>query len=208
MQPFRVIEERAVPLGGANIDTDQIIPARYLQKPRSTDFGELLFRDVRRTQQAELRPDFALNDPAYAGARILVAGPNFGCGSSREHAVWALADAGFRAVIAPGFGDIFRSNALKNGLLPVALDEDVVEALLEAVRSDPQCPIGIDLVRQLATLPDGSERAFTVDAFARHCLIEGIDELDYTLTQLDRIRDFEARQVQDERAAQAAQAQN
>ena len=197
MEPLRLLEAPALPLGGANIDTDQIIPARYLQKPRSTDFGELLFRDVRRTPEGGLDPHFALNDPTYAGARILVAGPNFGCGSSREHAVWALSDSGFRAVIAPGFGDIFRSNALKNGLLPIALDDAVVESLLDDLRRAPGRPVKIDLVAQVVTLPDGSESAFTVDAFARHCLIEGIDELDYTLSQIDRIRAYEARTEQD-----------
>src|SRR5687768_14070175 len=130
MQAFTRLDAVAVPLARANIDTDQIVPALYLQKPRSCDFGEFLFRDVRHDAQGARRPDFTLNQPAYAGARILVASRNFGCGSSREHAVWALADGGFGAVIAPSFGDIFEANALKNGLLPVRLADDVVDGLL------------------------------------------------------------------------------
>ena len=191
MQPLRQIDSVAVPLGWVNIDTDQIVPARYLQKPRSWDFGDFLFRDVRSTAQGTPRDDFPLNDPVYAGARILVTGRNFGCGSSREQAVWALCDGGFRVVIASGFGDIFRTNALKNGLLPVQLGEDVVQALLVDLRRAPGSRVTVDLAGQVARLPDGSERGFVVDSFARHCLLEGIDELDYTLTQLERIRAFE-----------------
>ena len=190
MEPLRQIDSVAVPLGGVNIDTDQIVPGRYLQKPRSWDFGEFLFRDVRYTAQGTPVPGFPLDDPAYAGAGILVAGRNFGCGSSREHAVWALFDGGFRAVIAPSFGDIFRSNALKNGLLPVQLAEDVVDALLDDLSRSPGARMLVDLVRQVVVLPDGSEKNFSVDSFARHCLLEGIDELDYTLSQVERIRAF------------------
>ena len=137
MESLRQFDAVAVPLGGINVDTDQIVPARYLQKPRSCDFGEFLFRDVRFDADGTPKGGFPLDDPAYAHAGVLVAGRNFGCGSSREHAVWALYDGGFRAVIAPSFGDIFRGNALKNGLLPVQLDEDVVEALLEDLRHAP-----------------------------------------------------------------------
>ena len=143
MEALRQLDAAAVPLGRVNIDTDQIVPARYLQKPRSADFGSFLFRDVRHDAQGLRRPDFPLNDPAYAGARILVAGRNFGCGSSREHAVWALYDGGFRAVVAPGFGDIFFSNALKNGLLPVRLAQDRVAALLDALRAQPGAHVRI-----------------------------------------------------------------
>ena len=191
MEPLRLLDEIAVPLGGANTDTDQIVPGRYLQKPRSSDFGRFLFQDVRLTGEGTPRADYPLNDPAYAGAGILVAGRNFGCGSSREHAVWALHDGGFRAVIAPSFGDIFRTNALKNGLLPVQLSEEVVDALLDDLRRVPGARVKVDLVAQVVTLPDGSAHDFVVDAFARHCLLEGIDEIDYTLSQMERIRAFE-----------------
>jgi 3-isopropylmalate/(R)-2-methylmalate dehydratase small subunit len=191
MEPLRRVVSLAVPLGGANIDTDQIVPARYLQKPRSCDFGDFLFHDIRRRPDGSLRADFVLNDARYDGAQILVAGRNFGCGSSREHAVWALYDGGFRAVIAAGFGDIFRSNALKNGLLPVELAEPTVESLLEALRGDPRATVEVDLVAEAVTLPDGLQHPFAVDAFARHCLIEGIDEIDYTLSQLARIEAYE-----------------
>ncbi len=191
MEPLRRVESLAVPLGGANIDTDQIVPAHYLQKPRSCNFGDFLFHDVRRRPDGSRRADFILNDDRYDGAQILVAGRNFGCGSSREHAVWALYDGGFRAIIAAGFGDIFRSNALKNGLLPVELPEPTVESLLDSLRGDPRATVVVDLVAEVVTLPDGERHPFTVDAFARHCLIEGIDEIGYTLSQLDRIEAYE-----------------
>lgn len=191
MQPLRQIDSVAVPLGGVNIDTDQILPGRFIQKPRSCNFGDFLFRDLRANADGTPKADFALDQPAYADAGVLVAGRNFGCGSSREHAVWALYDAGFRAVIAPSFGDIFRNNALKNGLLPVQLEEDVVEALLADLRRAPGTRIRVDLVRQVAILPGGKEETFTVDSFARHCLLEGIDEIEYTLGQVESIRAFE-----------------
>jgi 3-isopropylmalate/(R)-2-methylmalate dehydratase small subunit len=191
MEAFRQLDAPAVPLGLVNVDTDQIVPALYLQKPRSADFGRFLFRDVRRDAQGAARADFPLNDPAYADARILVAGRNFGCGSSREHAVWALHDGGFRAVIAPSFGDIFFSNSLKNGLLPVRLEQACVDALLDALRADPGAHVRIDLPALTVAGPGGIESSFSVDAFARHCLIEGIDELDYTLSQRARIEAFE-----------------
>ena len=193
MEALRQLDAVAVPLVRANVDTDQIVPALYLQKPRSADFGSFLFRDVRRDAQGGLRPDFPLNDPAYAGARILVAGRNFGCGSSREHAVWALYDGGFRAVIAPSFGDIFFGNSLKNGLLPVRLPEDRVNALLDALRTRPGARVQVDLVAQRVQGPDGLESSFSIEPFARHCLLEGLDELDYTLSQRASIEAFERR---------------
>ncbi len=191
MTPVRRVESLAVPLGGTNIDTDQIVPARYLQKPRTCDFGAFLFHDRRRAADGSLRADFALNDERYRDARILVAGRNFGCGSSREHAVWALHDGGFRAVIAAGFGDIFRNNATCNGLLPVQLPEPVVESLLATLRADAAARVAVDLETRTVTAPDGSTHPFDIDPFARHCLLEGIDEIDYTLGQLHRIEAFE-----------------
>ena len=191
MKPLVRLDAVAAPLPRANVDTDQIVPALYLQKPRSCDFGEFLFRDVRHDAQGARRADFPLNAPAFDGAQILVAGPNFGCGSSREHAVWALVDGGFRAVIAPGFGDIFFSNAIKNSLLPVRLPVKTVDALLVALNSAPGAHIQIDLVARTVTAPDGERSSFEIDPFARHCLLEGIDELDYTLAQSARIDAFE-----------------
>ena len=191
MHAFTQLDAVAAPLPRINVDTDQIVPALYLQKPRATDFGAFLFRDVRHDAQGARRADFSLNDPAYAQARILVAGRNFGCGSSREHAVWALADGGFRAVIAPSFGDIFFSNALKNGLLPVRLPERRVEALLALLQREPGTHLRIDLAAQRVHAGDGGCDAFEIDPFARHCLLEGLDELDYTLGQSGRIEAFE-----------------
>jgi 3-isopropylmalate/(R)-2-methylmalate dehydratase small subunit len=191
MQAFTQLDAVAAPLARINVDTDQIVPALYLQKPRAADFGEFLFRDVRHDAQGARRADFPLNDAAYAQARILVAGRNFGCGSSREHAVWALVDGGFRAVIAPSFGDIFFSNALKNGLLPVRLPEARVEALLALLQREPGAHLRIDLAAQRVHASDGGCDAFEIDPFARRCLLEGLDELDYTLGQSGRIEAFE-----------------
>lgn len=191
MTPLRKVQAVAVPLARANIDTDQIVPARYLQKPRSADFADFLFRDLRSDAQGKPRNDFPLNDPAYAGARIIVAGPNFGCGSSREHAVWALYDGGFRAVIAPSFGDIFHSNALKNGLLPVRQEQQVVDRLLQQLQENPGAAIEVNLVAQTLRGPGGEQSSFAIQPFARHCLLEGLDEIDYTLGQLGLIQSFE-----------------
>lgn len=193
MQAFRQLEAVAAPLDRANVDTDQIVPALYLQKPRSDNFGNYLFHDVRRDAKGERRADFVLNAAAYAEAQILVAGRNFGCGSSREHAVWALHDGGFRVVIAPSFGDIFHSNALKNGLLPVRLSEPVVESILAALLAAPGTRLRVNLEAQTVASPHGRIEPFAIDPFARHCLLEGLDEIDYTLTQRARIDDYEHR---------------
>ena len=195
MRSFKNLEAVAAPLDRANVDTDQIVPALYLQKPRSDDFGNYLFRDIRNDAQGRRRPDFVLNDPAYAQAGILVAGPNFGCGSSREHAVWALADGGFRVVIAPSFGDIFHSNALKNGLLPVQLPAEVVREMLGTLLAEPGTQVLVDLETQIVTGPGDHRAAFSIDPFARHCLLEGIDEIDFTLTQSARIEVYEKREA-------------
>ena len=194
MKPFTQLEAVAAPLDQANVDTDQIVPALYLQKPRADDFGHYLFHDVRRDAQGARRADFVLNDPVYAQAHILVAGPNFGCGSSREHAVWALSDGGFRAVIAPSFGDIFFSNALKNGLLPVRLPEAVVQGILATLRAQPGMRLAVDLEAQVVRGPGGRVEQFEIDPFPRHCLLEGLDEIDYTLAQHARIEAFEQRE--------------
>jgi 3-isopropylmalate/(R)-2-methylmalate dehydratase small subunit len=187
MEPFVRLDAVALPIARPNVDTDQILPARYLQKPRSDNFGDYLFRDVRQD------PAFVFNRDEYRGARILVAERNFGCGSSREHAVWALYDHGFRAAIAPSFGDIFASNAQKNGFLPIVLPGPVVASLIAQLEAQPGARIAVDLPAQSVRAPDGSEHAFEIDAFAKHCLVEGLDEISYTLTLLPAIEAYEAR---------------
>jgi len=193
MKRFERLRAVALPVPQPNLDTDQIIPARYLQKLRSENFGTYLFRDLRYSRDGSENPEFLLNQSAYRDAQIIVAERNFGCGSSREHAVWALADFGIRAVIAPSFGDIFQSNALKNGLLPVILPVAVVADAMAALIAKPGSTIDVDLDAQTVAPPDGSVHAFAVDPFSRHCMLQGIDELDYTLTQVERIAQFERR---------------
>ena len=187
MTPIRVVESRTVVLPRDNIDTDQIIPARFLKVTDKTGLGRALFADWRYGPYGALQPGFVLNQPQAAGCRILVAGDNFGCGSSREHAPWALLDHGFQAVISTRIADIFRSNALKNGLLPVVLDRDSHARLLAA----PGAEIRIDLAAQTVTLPGGGTASFQVDAFSRHCLLNGVDELGYLLSQDAAITAFE-----------------
>ena len=193
MQPFQRLDAVLLPIARANVDTDQITPARYLQKPRSNDFGEFLFRDLRLQKDGTEIPGFVLNEAAYRAAQVVVAQHNFGCGSSREHAVWALCDYGFRAVIAPSFGDIFFSNALKNGLLPIVLPAAVAQGLLDAAHAAPGARVAIDLEAQTVTAPDGTVHHFPIDPRPKHCLLQGIDEIDYTLTQIDLIAAFEQR---------------
>jgi 3-isopropylmalate/(R)-2-methylmalate dehydratase small subunit len=193
MKPFEALDSVAVPIAQANVDTDQIVPARYLQKPRSDDFGAYLFRDLRARARGSNEPPFVLDQEPYRSARILVAQRNFGCGSSREHAVWALYDHGFRAVIAPSFGDIFANNALKNGLLPIVLPAPVVAEMLQSLAARPGSRLKVDLAAQTVLAPDGTAHEFAVDPFAKYCLINGIDELDYTLSQVQQIVDFERR---------------
>jgi 3-isopropylmalate dehydratase, small subunit len=195
MEPFRPLNAVALPIARPNLDTDQILPARYLQKPRANDFGEYLFRDLRFFKDESENPDFVLNKAPYRQSKIVVAERNFACGSSREHAVWALYDYGFRAAIAPSFGDIFFSNALKNGLLPIVLPDHVVVKLLESLQASPGQQIRIDLEMQTVTAPDSSIQNFDVDPFAKYCLLNGIDELDYTLSQMRHITAFEKKQA-------------
>jgi 3-isopropylmalate/(R)-2-methylmalate dehydratase small subunit len=185
MEPLVKLTAVALPIARANVDTDQIVPGRYLQKPRSDDFGEYLFRDVRQDS------GFPLNDPAYRVARIVVAERNFGCGSSREHAVWALYDYGFRVAIAPSFGDIFASNAIKNGFLPARLDEPVIADLLAQLATRKGAQMAVDLPAQTVTAPDGRVHRFDIDPFAKRCLLEGLDEIAYTLTLIDKVVEFE-----------------
>ena len=180
MQAVHTIQGRVQVLDRSDVDTDQIIPKQYLKRIERTGFGEFLFSDWRK-EGLELDP----------GRPILVTERNFGCGSSREHAVWALYDYGFRAAIAPSFGDIFFANCLKNGFLPIVLPEDVVIGLLDALESSPGAKVAVDLPAQTVTLPDASSHSFDVDAFAKLCLVSGMDELEYTLTRTSAIDAFE-----------------
>ena len=195
MERFVRLDAVALPIARPNVDTDQIVPARYLQKPRTDNFGDYLFRDLRWRDDGSENVEFPLNAPAYRDARIVVAERNFGCGSSREHAVWALYDYGIRVAIAPSFGDIFASNALKNGFLPIVLAPPVVDALLADLHARPGSHIVVDLPEQSVTLPDGSVHRFDVDPFSKHCLLEGLDEISYTLTLLPEIERYEAQRA-------------
>ena len=197
MRPFTRLDAVAMPLAQINVDTDQVVPARYLQKPRSDDFGNYLFRDLRQRADGTDHPGFPLNQPAWRNARVIVAGRNFGCGSSREHAVWALYDYGFRAAIAPSFGDIFAGNSLKNGFLPVVLPEPVVVATLAYLEAHPGARIAVDLEAQQVVLPDSGAHSFDIAPFARRCLLEGLDEIDYTLSHLAQLQEFERRHAAD-----------
>ena len=192
MTPFADLTAVAAPLPRPNLDTDQILPARYLSLDRDKGtMGDVLFRDLRFTQDGAEREDFVLNQTPYRNAKIIVAERNFGCGSSREQAVWTIYDYGIRAMIAPSFGDIFRNNALKNGLLPIVLPEPAVIRLLGMLVERPGAEIGVNLASQAVTLPDGSRHAFDIDTFAKECMVNGLDELGYTLSLKDRIADFE-----------------
>jgi 3-isopropylmalate/(R)-2-methylmalate dehydratase small subunit len=188
MERFRVLTGRTVVLPMDDVDTDQIIPARFLKGTTRAGLGQGLFADRRYAADGSPRPDFPLNRPEAAGAPVLVTGRNFGCGSSREHAVWALADQGFRACVGPSFADIFRGNALKNGLLPVAVPADVHARLAAAAGAT----VTIDLEQEEIALADGTRARFTVDPFARHCLLEGIDELDFLRGQEAAIAAWES----------------
>jgi len=185
MEPITRIEGTAIPLDRADVDTDQIIPAQYLKRIERTGFGPYLFDEWRKD------PDFVLNDERYAGASILIAGPNFGCGSSREHAPWAIEDAGFRAVISSSFADIFRNNCLKIGLLPIELRDESVRALMDAVLDDPTTEIVVDLDSLSVSAP-GLDEVFDMEQFTRWRLMEGLDDIGLTLRHTDEIDAFEA----------------
>ena len=193
MTKFTTFESRMVPLPVDNIDTDQIIPARFLKTISKEGLGDQLFNDWRYDAKGAPKPDFILNTPAAKGAEILLVGDNFGCGSSREHAPWALGQFGFRAVISTSFADIFRQNSLKNSLLPIVVPKAVHAELFELVAKDPNARVGVNLAAQKLTLPGGREIDFPVDSFAKHCLLEGVDELGYILMQEAAIAAHEAR---------------
>ncbi len=192
MNPFITLNATAAPLRAENVDTDQIIPARYLTAVTKAGMGDGLFAAWRYLPDGSPNPDFLLNRPEYADAQILISGKNFGSGSSREHAVWALTDYGFRAVIAPSFADIFHNNALKNGLLPITLPESAVNMLMDLVEEAPAVRILIDLPAQTVTLPDGQQLNFDIDAYRKQCLIQGLDDLGYLLANMDAIEAYEA----------------
>ena len=192
MEPFQKLTARAMPLRMENVDTDQIIPAKYLTAVTKEGMGAGLFSWIRYNADGSPKADFVTNQPEYQGAEILLAGRNFGSGSSREHAVWALTDFGFRAVITPGFADIFYNNSLKNGLLPITLPEETVNMLLDLVEEDPETSIAVNLEAQTVTLPDGQVHTFTIDAFRKRCLLEGLDDLGYLASKSDLIAAHEA----------------
>lgn len=188
MEPVRRIEGKAVPLNRTDVDTDQIIPAKYLKLVERTGFGRFLFDTWRKDES------FVLNDPVYTGAQVLIAGANFGCGSSREHAPWALEDYGFKAVIAPSFADIFRNNCAKIGLLLVPLRQDEVEILMQRAEQNPETHIIVDLEAQtVAIAGEDWTMHFDIDPFVRHCLLNGLDDISLTLENASAISDFESR---------------
>jgi 3-isopropylmalate/(R)-2-methylmalate dehydratase small subunit len=193
MQPFTPITSRLIPLPYDDVDTDQIIPARYLKVTDRAGLAEGLFSGWRFLADGSPNPDFPINHPEYQGARLLLAGRNFGCGSSREHAPWALAGWGVRAILAVSFADIFRNNALKNGLLPVTVDAEAHARLLD-VAADPTAEVTVDLAAQTVRLPDGSRIEFPIDGFSKTCLLEGLDQLGYLLRFAPEIAEYERAQ--------------
>ncbi|MBI2468948.1 MAG: 3-isopropylmalate dehydratase small subunit [Candidatus Rokubacteria bacterium] len=192
MEPFRRLTAVAAPIDLPNVDTDRIIPARFLRKPRSPEYARFLFHDLRFGPDGSPRSDFVLNQPAYRAAKILVTAENFGCGSSREMAVWALDAYGIRAVVAPSLGDIFRENCFKNGLLPVLLPADAVAALRGRLSERPGAMVTVDLEARTVTAPGGATYPFEIDPFRREMLLTGQDEIAVTLGYEARIAEFEA----------------
>ena len=188
---FEILESRCVPLPLENVDTDQIIPARFLSATTREGFGENLFRDWRYDKTGNKNTDFVLNNPTYSG-EVLVAGKNFGSGSSREHAVWAITDYGFRVVVSSFFADIFRNNSLNNGLLPVIVPEKYLKNLLALIKKDPSTMVKIDLGKQeFSVMPDGEPIKFEINAYKKECLMKGLDDIDYLLSIKDVVIDYE-----------------
>lgn len=191
MQPFTPFTSRVVVLPVDDIDTDQIIPARFLKTIDKTGLANNLFADWRYRPDGSPEPDFPLNRPERQGAQVLLAGNNFGCGSSREHAPWALTGYGIRAVISTSIADIFNNNALKNGLLPIVVDAQAYQRMLALFTTSPEAELTIDLASQTISMPDGQAASFTIDSFAKTCLLNGVDELGYLLNMEDRITAYE-----------------
>jgi len=194
MDKFTSLTATAAPLNMANVDTDKIIPARFLKTIKRTGLGKDLFSSLRYNDDGTEKPDFVLNQPKYRGAEILIAGENFGCGSSREHAPWALLDFGIRCVIAPSFADIFHNNCFKNGILPIALPPEICAELMNDAALGPNARLTIDLENQVVVRPDGRKIPFEVDAFRKHCLLNGLDDIGLTLAHATAIDAYEARQ--------------
>ena len=195
MEKFTTFTSRLAPLPIDNIDTDQIIPARFLKTISKAGLDQNLFCDWRYNADGTPNPDFILNKPEGAAAHVLLAGDNFGCGSSREHAPWALTQFGFRAVISTSFADIFKQNSLKNSLLPIVVPADVLTELFDALDADANATVKIDLAAQTLTTPNGRQVEFPVDSFAKHCLLEGVDELGYILSKEADIAALETKRV-------------
>ena len=193
MEPINILTSTAVPLPLPNIDTDQIIPKQFLKRIERTGYGDFLFFDWRQTPSGDPVPDFVLNDPRYKGAQILIAGKNFGCGSSREHAAWALSDFGFRAVIAPTFADIFFSNAGKNGIVLARLGEEQVAELLHKAQTIPGYQLTVSLEEQTVTDSAGFKATFEIDPFRKFCLLEGLDDIGLTLRHADALDAYETK---------------
>lgn len=200
MKPFTQHTGLVAPLDRANVDTDQIIPKQFLKSIKRTGFGQNLFDEWRYldeglpgqdASQRPLNPDFVLNQPRYQGASVLLARKNFGCGSSREHAPWALEEYGFRTILAPSFADIFYNNSFKNGLLPIVLDEKDIDELFAQAEANEGYELTVDLAAQTVTRPDGKTYSFDVDDFRKHCLLNGLDDIGLTLESADAIREFE-----------------
>lgn len=191
---FKHIQTPVVPLAIENIDTDQIIPARFLKATTREGFGNNLFRDWRFDENDQPKPDFVMNNPTYSG-KVLVAGKNFGCGSSREHAAWAIADYGFDAVVSSFFADIFKGNALNNGLLPVQVSDDFLQKIFDAVAADHTAEVEIDLENQFIKISaTGEQESFEVNPYKKACMINGYDDIDYILSQKNKIEEFETAQ--------------
>jgi 3-isopropylmalate/(R)-2-methylmalate dehydratase small subunit len=192
VKPFLPFRSRMVPMPANNVDTDQIIPARFLKTTSKEGLDRNLFCDWRYDASGKPNPDFILNQPQGQNAQILLAGDNFGCGSSREHAPWALTQFGFRTVISTSFADIFKQNALKNSLLPIAVTQAMHAELFQLVNADPNAEVRVNLEQQTVTLPDGIEIEFMIDLFSKSCLLEGVDELGFILKQAPAIAEYEA----------------
>jgi 3-isopropylmalate/(R)-2-methylmalate dehydratase small subunit len=192
MEPIKTFTSTIVALPIQDIDTDQIIPARYLKTTNKAGLGDGLFSDWRYNADGSPKPDFVLNRPDIAGAQVLIAGHNFGCGSSREHAPWALQGYGFKAVISTYFADIFKGNALKNGLLPIVVDNETYYQLVSMFDEDPTTAVTVDLASQTLILPDGQKVSFPIDPFAKHCLLNGVDQLGFLQAEEPAIEAFEA----------------
>ncbi len=197
MEKFTRLTGVAAPLPITNIDTDMIIPKQFLKTIRRSGLGKALFYEMRYNEDGSENPDFVLNKPQYRNASILVAGENFGCGSSREHAPWALLDFGIRCIIAPSFADIFYSNCFKNGILPIVLPKEDVDRLMEDAARGANATVTVDLEKQEITGPDGGVIRFDIDPFRKHCLLEGLDDIGLTLQKLDRIEAYEKRQAEE-----------